>query len=75
MENKGTVVNRAKLIPKLFPRFRNNGTTYYAWGRDWQTLTLELTLFKDLIKTLFLEGLLYFGGLAVKPFLGVGLRV
>ena len=29
-----TVVNRAKLILKLFPRFRNNGTTYYVWGRD-----------------------------------------
>ena len=34
MENQWIVVNRAKLIPKLFPRFRNNGTTYYVWGRD-----------------------------------------
>ena len=30
MENQWTVVNRAKLIPKHFPCFRNNGTTYYV---------------------------------------------
>ena len=26
------MVNRAKLIRKLFPRFRTNGTTYYVLG-------------------------------------------
>ena len=71
MENQWTVVNRAKLIPKFFPRFRNNGPDYVlCLGQGLRNVnvitdTIQRS-YRDVIKTLLLDwGLLYSGGLAV----------